>query len=675
MKIYVITLLCCISFFLHATLSQQPIQNTSKIWYGISPEQWPGQLRPSYLSYNNTFLLDLLYPFLGTQKWLTFLDTRFLWNDKISEQNYGLGIRSLLGKNKWIGGSNIFWDHQKSPYKNHFHQLGFGLEALSRWVDMRINGYFPLSGSKYIDQDFFYYFEHRSLMQQSLDRGEKPLKGFDYEGGVLIPKISKYIETKVYVGGAHYFWKNHPTKNGLKTRLELRPFPFLTCNIGWFQYTDKASHSFIETYLSLPFSFSRKKTKRAFHSLFHAKNAIPPRFLSHRMTDRVERDLYIVSSTFSKTENKSILEDITFVDNSKTGAEDGSLEYPFHTIQGGIDHAIGDQYVYVFQGNDVYPENVSLTSGTTLWGEGYNRGYYGISSDKYPTVEGNFSRRIEMADNSSIFGMKLQNGNGGIVGIGVSNVVVDHNIVLDNLSAEFYGGIAFLLTNSGTMENITISDNACSNKSDIQIRTMLVAHGTISQVIINNNEVQNCGESIHLQTQNDACSISNVWITNNHCTAGIATGILLESTGEIKHCQVENNIVDNTLAGMVLQTEGSGTISDVSFSNNYSHHNDKGFAFSNNGTMSAIIYNNILESNRIGARFYNASSGGMDIDLGSSDVRGNNSFYANSEWNISSEASDLIQALYNWWGTFPPNTALLSGNIHYLPALKYKPSR
>ena len=73
---------------------------------------------------------------------IPFINARgHLFNDGEIASNLGFGGR--FPTSFWNFGSNLFYDYRQMA-KEHFHQVGVGLEALSEKIDFRLNGYLPI---------------------------------------------------------------------------------------------------------------------------------------------------------------------------------------------------------------------------------------------------------------------------------------------------------------------------------------------------------------------------------------------------------------------------------------------------------------------------------------------------------------------------------------------------
>ena len=198
------------------------IENKNELWLFASPEEWPSVVRPGLRggAGRTLYYIDGLWPVAGTKDSLFFLETKYTNTDftDANEINLGCGMRSLFFEDKLLLGGNFFYDTRRSVNGLRHHQLGVGIESLSKWIDLRSNFYFPVSKKKHLRDDVTFSFGSRALLKNTTPRFEEPLTGLDYEGGALIPYISDLIETRIYCGGFHYFSKLARPINGIRTK-------------------------------------------------------------------------------------------------------------------------------------------------------------------------------------------------------------------------------------------------------------------------------------------------------------------------------------------------------------------------------------------------------------------------------------------------------------------------
>ena len=540
-------------------------------WFMSSPPEWPFMFRPGLRGGNSRtlFYTDYFIPVMGTNETLFFLNPKLGWDDEsANEQNIGCGIRSLFFDDQLILGGNIYYDRRKTEYDNRFNQLGFGIEALSKWVDLRSNFYLSLSDKKAVDQNINYSFASRSLLRRT--PYEEPLNGLDYEAGLLIPYISDYAETRLCMGGYHYFTDSTKDINGIKGRLEIRPTPMITIDIEVSDDNMSSAAGYIGGYVTLPFSIGDfLKGKNAFGGwkdiIAFGKGTRP---LRERMTDVVIRDMDVILQDATEETKEH---DLTYVDNSNaSGTEDGSLEHPYTTLQDGNDHAIGDNWVYVKQGNADYVENVVLADNITLWGAGYNGGFKGIPSSGYPVIDGNDDgNTIILANNNTVMGCTIQNSDGppsfpgpltkaGIFGQNINGAKIHHNNIIDNNGH----GVYIRVDDGNAHSNFTVSGNTITgNLATIYIDSR--NSSDVSGFTISGNTIT--GNSAGIEQLNCGGTDSNFTISGNTITGNGNNGISLRSDDVSDFTISGNTITGNGIHGIFLDAYAT---SDFTISGN-----------------------------------------------------------------------------------------------------------
>jgi hypothetical protein len=633
----------------------------SDIWLLDSPKDWPGMIRPGIRgrSDRSLYYSDFLIPTLGTKETLLFVNPKLVWdNHNTNEQNIGIGLRNILFDDSLILGANLYYDTQKSQYRNRFNQLGFGLEALSKWIDLRANFYFPQSSKKEIDQDISYKFASKSLKKLTVTTYEEPLRGIDYEAGILLPYISDYVETRAFIGGYNYSSKIGPDINGIKARLEIKPSPLLTFDLEVTDDNTSSVKTYVGGYVTLPFSLG---------NLFSGKNPFEgwqevssfgkgPRPLRKRMTDMVIRDIDVLLNAV-KTDPvvTTEIDGLTYVDNSNTtGIEDGSYENPYADIQAGVDNATGDKWVYVREGSSAYEENVALNDDLTLWGSGYNGGFNGITATGYPVIT-EYDDIVVLADKNTVMGLRIlgveeDTANRGIVNSALTTTgTIKYNII--NVAGS---GVAFN-NNLAEMHDFVISNNTFLPYGDWGWSAVDLSYnaGTITNFTIANNICDDLIGAITLSWNNFGSEISGVTISGNRINNNLTWGIeARRNYGTISGLVISGNTISGsrTQDGVALSTLDDGSISEVTF-----------------------YYNTIANNAENGINITGDNI--TNINLGSSSSGGSNSIYDNTEYDVNNLTGATISAQYNWWGQASgPDPLKISGDIDYAPWLTSDPN-
>ncbi|MFA6141884.1 MAG: DUF1566 domain-containing protein [Candidatus Omnitrophota bacterium] len=497
---------------------------TKDFWLIDSPKEWPSQIMGGMRGGTQKLkgYEDNLIPLAGTKDALMFADVKtVLGASDTNEENIGFGARSLLFNEKLILGGNLFYDTKYTESKIRHNQLGFGLEGLSKWVDLRSNFYFPISGKQSISSGYTGYgFRSRSLV--GINSYEEPLTGLDYEGGILIPYLSEYLETRAFIGGYNYFPSEGNGLNGIKGRIELRPVKALTINLELKKDNYNPTEFFVEGIVTVPLDtmnvFKITNPLGYVKDYLVYKKGIRP--LRERMVDRVVRDIDVTSQP-STTESK--VHDLTYVDNSNTGSSDGTLEHPYTTIQAGVDGVVGDKWVYVKEGSGNYKEAVTLANNVVLWGSGYNGGFSGLTtSGVYPVIDGEATRHydITLGDGNTVMGLKATGALGaGIYSASANNATISHNIITSNIgtinNTVHLGAGILLVPDSGNL-TATITDNTITDNTGYAMTLVSVSGTTLTTTLTNNTLTSNYGDG---------------FASNGVITTDLGTGLIWASDG------------------------------------------------------------------------------------------------------------------------------------------------
>ncbi len=227
------------------------------------------------------YQLDAMFPVLRSQSAMLLLNPRgVLLKDEEQELSVGFVGRQLLDRPSVILGVNAYYDARESEADNLFHQVGGGVEMLSRWVDARANYYHPLTDAETLDTGE----RGVSGVAGGWRRVEEALQGFDAEVGVWLPYVSRVVPSAVYAG--YYAFDSDAgleDVDGFKARLECRLHPSITLDAEWYDEKEYAgSDYFVGVRLHLPLDFwNGIRMPRA------GGSANP---LAARMTDPVHRD-------------------------------------------------------------------------------------------------------------------------------------------------------------------------------------------------------------------------------------------------------------------------------------------------------------------------------------------------------------------------------------------------
>ncbi|NQY42370.1 MAG: hypothetical protein HRT87_03370 [Legionellales bacterium] len=135
------------------------------------------------------------------------------------EGNFGVGYRSFINP-AWILGEYVFYDLRSTENNNLLSQVTIGLEAFSKNLEFRINGYIPTK-KKYELKNYNHYKasynKHRNYTQYSVNNKkviEQGVPGFDIEIGGSHRRLSR-----VELFAAYYYFNGKDLQSTIGGRL------------------------------------------------------------------------------------------------------------------------------------------------------------------------------------------------------------------------------------------------------------------------------------------------------------------------------------------------------------------------------------------------------------------------------------------------------------------------
>lgn len=190
--------------------------NRPNLSLGVPPFSFPEWLKRVELSVEHgsekpRYSIQTVQPLYQSrdQTHTLFVQPRFSSVDQDWTTNLGLGYRELFVDRQILGGLNTSYDHAD---KHNHYRLGVGLELLGRYLELRTNGYFPLSERRTVGED----------ANQTVY--ERALKGMDVEAGGPVPYMPSL---KLYGSYAYYDYTKDIDSHIGKFRAELKLTRFL----------------------------------------------------------------------------------------------------------------------------------------------------------------------------------------------------------------------------------------------------------------------------------------------------------------------------------------------------------------------------------------------------------------------------------------------------------------
>ncbi len=611
------------------------------------------------------FMTEFWVPFAQSEELDNVLygSLRMMGDDQDNrEGNLGVGYRQVIDANgfKGVAGVHGWLDRRITERGSKFNQVTLGTEWLGESVDVRLNGYIPLSDKREItipnaNPQGPELAGTGILVDTNGTVLEEPQGGFDLELGLELGQYSDFIRDHtdrfhVYAGGYYFDGPNTEDVAGWRTRVSAD----VTENIQFgarFQRDDvRGSQGFLEATFRFPFGHKKSYRKEGIRA---------------RLDESPERDIDIVTNeTIIDTGDRvqvlntttGTAQEVLHVDNTAAGGGDGSAENPYNTLADAEAAASAHTIIYVNQGDGTdtnQDQGITLSqTGQQLIGSGTNFVY---DSGKFTTENGaNPTGTLIAAATSAPI---ISNTAGDGIRINADDITVA-GVRVDSTTRH---GILIQATAANVVENVNILNNRISNVSQDGLR--VEASGIGAEVLntnIDNNLINSSGRYNQLFFSLNSGRIEDAIFQNNSLdNSGLDNLYILNSdTSYIGNITLRNNSVANSQDdGIFILSRFNGIIEDISISNsNISGSTLRGiYANARNDAQlnNLIIEENIITSNGTFGIFLNDDSSNiLTVDLGGGfGSSGNNSIFSNTleEIRVDLDGEEL-KAENNWWG-------------------------
>jgi hypothetical protein len=283
--------------------------------------------------------------------------------------NVGIGFRRRHLEADGLYGASLWYDLESDSSRT-FQQIGISFESLFNNLEVRANGYVPVSSGTHI----------RSATPRFIGNNihvgtrETALTGFDLEAGMPVAGLCQ-----LWAFGGYYFYTDRDSSltedpiHGLTGRLELRPKEDVAFSLTYAY--DEVFESSLFGGVTIPlrsigqiFSSDCECTLPRYGRLVNRRN----RLAIHR-SDAIATNAVTGNPVF-----------VAQVDSAAPAGGDGTPDAPFQTIGDAVTAA--DQHGIVFVRNGTFNETVSLQNNQRLLADGF------LDSSPYQVVsrEGTF---------------------------------------------------------------------------------------------------------------------------------------------------------------------------------------------------------------------------------------------------------------------------------------------
>ena len=469
----------------------------------------------------NLGYLNLIGPLPQLGSGWPFLDMRFIGASTDSREfNLGLGYRGKTHDDAAVTGVYAFYDRRRSAFDHTFQQLTLGADYLSEHLDVRLNLYLPGRESKLIEVGTP-YLGPVGITRDA--RYEETQPGFDVEIGSAVPLISRWLETRAYLGWAQFDGDRAPDSEGLHVRLEVYPTRGARLMAGSRDASGMGRNNYVELRLSAPLG---PHFLRDIGRIFKPA-AAQRRSLDQRLYEPPVRDIDIVTRTSTRPD---LIQPLIYVDNRSISAqEDGTLANPYHSAQPAIDAAGAGEWIYVAGGGTAYPERIQLPAGTILLGSGYR--YMGVGSGIHPVFDGSgLGHVVELVGATTVMGVEVRNS--GLSAAGFHARDADDIILLGNRAHHNGDGILVEQTGASIASNILIQGNDLHDNSGAGVVLRIADAARQSAALIDNRLYRNRYFGAQVEATG---GVQNVRVEGNSITANGINGIWGNSRGGVQH--------------------------------------------------------------------------------------------------------------------------------------------
>ena len=331
---------------------------------------------------------------------------------------------------------------------------------------------------------------------------------------------------------------------------------------------------------------------------------------------------------------------------STTGSDitgNGSTQYPFATIQHGINTSSNTDTVLVQPGT--YVENINYNGKLIAVGSLFltTQDTTYISST---IIDGNSNGSVIIYNNGEdstavlcgfaiIDGSTAFNG-GGIFCYGYSSPSLQNIAITGNSASSKGGGIYCELGSSPSLQNVTISGNSATDSGG-GIYCELGSSPSLQNVTISGNSASIDGGGIYFRAYSSP-SLENVTITGNTATdSGGGIYCDLSSNPSLVNVTIAGNTASDYGGGIICE-ESSPSLENVTITDNYANNGGGIFCWENSSPS--------LENVAISDNFASLNGGGILCSGSSSNpslvnvtITGNTASYGGGIWYLYSSPS------------------------------------
>lgn len=259
------------------------------------------------------------------------LGYRHLFSSQTHEEAVKTKVAGFLTEGFFVG-ANTFLDFANTRNDSDFWQLGVGLEAGTRYLEVRANYYVPLSDESILDRRVSSTSNVRTTHQSTgtvrrttttrtttrttTELFEETMEGFDIEAALLVPYVDRYLDMKL-IGGFYDFQGDRSRASdfaGWRLGVEARPLASMVVFAHWYDRDNFYQDNWIAgVRFEIPLGANRKEgfTTRRRHLAERMFEPVRRQNSSITTSGTVEEVVSVDTTTSSTTQTRSIAPPVT----------------------------------------------------------------------------------------------------------------------------------------------------------------------------------------------------------------------------------------------------------------------------------------------------------------------------------------------------------------------------
>jgi len=505
----------------------------------------------------NTLSGYILAPLHQSEKGnILFIDGFANWNfgGELSDSSFGastrLGYRWLNNDRSWIFGANAGAD--TTPYQGDYNwQAGVGLEALNKNVEIRVNGYIPLSNSNQeVGRGFSgaYLNNNNLYLTNAYQDWITSFGGLDLEVGT---PVARWGQGGLWLYAGYYYMdatvSDGPDSSGFSARAEAR----IANN-----FAVGATYSYDDIFQSKATGYIRygtqPQTRDTAAEISHAEiDLLAQRGLPvEREIDVRISEVRIQGTQIAQNPDTNNAWVIRCVGTNASGnnCEYNSLAAAVNAGSSNVILVADGLATNLNGGSLAIPQGAVLSNGSnaptinTQYGTANLSTIYGVgSANTKPTIT---NGTLTVASNTTISGFAFTNAS--IVNRSTSNLLIANNTFAG--SASGYGAI-----NLNGVTNLIISGNTIADPTPTTLAWVSAPYNDGAPAT-----------SSQIARGISAINSDNISILDNTISNALGEGIYLQDIGTSK-----NNLVQgNTVQGMKVDVNDSNQEAGIFLTNN-----------------------------------------------------------------------------------------------------------